>query len=179
MLGFLLGLQGGYTKYSCFLCLWDSRAVDQHFVTREWPVRQDLNPGTHNVINQPLIPVEKILLPPLHIKLGLVKQFVKALDPAGAAFQHIQQMFPKLSAAKVAGGIFVGPQIKSMLACKELENKMFAVEKRAWVAFRHVVHGFLGNNKSDKYKELVEKVRGDEMQNVDKATLPAFTLGFL
>ena len=166
MLGFLLGLQGGYTKYSCFLCLWDSRAVDQHFVTREWPVRQDLNPGTHNVINQPLIPVEKILLPPLHIKLGLVKQFVKALDPAGAAFQHIQQMFPKLSAAKVAGGIFVGPQIKSMLACKELENKMLPVEKRAWVAFRHVVHGFLGNNKSDKYKELVENliVRYAEMK---------------
>src|SRR6201995_1809026 len=30
-LGFLLGLQGGFTKYSCFLCLWDSRAVDHHF----------------------------------------------------------------------------------------------------------------------------------------------------
>ena len=26
MLGFLLGLQGGYTKFSCFLCLWDNRA---------------------------------------------------------------------------------------------------------------------------------------------------------
>ena len=25
-LGFLLGLQSGYTKYSCFVCLWDSRA---------------------------------------------------------------------------------------------------------------------------------------------------------
>ena len=115
MLGFLLGLQGGFTKYSCFLCLWDSRAVDQHFVRREWPVRHDLKPGAHNVINQSLIRVEKILLPPLHIKLGLVKQFVKALDPAGAAFQHIRQMFPKLSDAKVSAGIFVGPQIKVML----------------------------------------------------------------
>lgn len=156
MLGFLLGLQGGYTKYSCFLCLWDSRAVDQHYVRREWQVRQDLKPGSHNVINQALIPVEKILLPPLHIKLGLVKQFVKALDPAGAAFQHIQHMFPKLSDAKVSAGIFVGPQIKVMLACKALEDKMSPVEKRAWVAFRHVVQGFLGNNKSDNYKELVE-----------------------
>ena len=31
MFGFLLGLQGGYTKYSCFLCLWDSRADGEHF----------------------------------------------------------------------------------------------------------------------------------------------------
>ena len=28
MLGFLLGQQAGDTKYSCFLCLWNSRADD-------------------------------------------------------------------------------------------------------------------------------------------------------
>ena len=32
MIAFLLGLQGGYTKHSCFLCLWDSRADEQHYV---------------------------------------------------------------------------------------------------------------------------------------------------
>ena len=31
MIGFLLGLQGGFTKYSCFLCLWDSRATIDHY----------------------------------------------------------------------------------------------------------------------------------------------------
>ena len=158
MLAFILGLQGGYTKYSCFLCLWDSRAANQHFTRREWPVREHLQPGSHNVINQSLIPVEKILLPPLHIKLGLIKQFVKALNPDSAAFQHIRQMFPKVSDAKISAGIFVGPQIKVMLACKELEDKMSAVEKEAWTAFRHVVHSFLGNNKSDNYKEIVENL---------------------
>ena len=29
MLGVLLGLQSGYTKHSCFLCLWNSRADDE------------------------------------------------------------------------------------------------------------------------------------------------------
>ena len=56
-------------------------------------------------------------------------------------------MFANLSDAKVSAGIFVGPQIKSMLACKVLENKMSAIEKRAWTSFRQVVHGFLGNKK--------------------------------
>ena len=31
MLGLLLGLQGGYTKHSCFLCLWDSRSDKEHY----------------------------------------------------------------------------------------------------------------------------------------------------
>ena len=30
MVNFLLGQQGGYTKYPCFLCLWDSQAKDKH-----------------------------------------------------------------------------------------------------------------------------------------------------
>ena len=117
MLAFLLGLRGGYTKYTFFVWLWDSRADDQHFTRRDWPVREHLQPSFHNVINQSLIPVEKILLLPLRIKLGFVKQYVKGLNPAGAAFQHIRQMFPKVSDAKISVGVFVGPQIKVMLAC--------------------------------------------------------------
>ena len=31
MLGILLDLKSGYTKYSCFLCLWNSRADGEHY----------------------------------------------------------------------------------------------------------------------------------------------------
>ena len=86
MIAFLLGLQGGYTKHSCFLCLWNSRANEQHYLVKNWPARTDLTPGSHNVVNSSLIERSKILLPPLHIKLGLAKQFVKALKPTSRAF---------------------------------------------------------------------------------------------
>ena len=86
-------------------------------------------------------------MPSLHIKLGLVKQFIKALSPESEAFKHVRLMFPKLSEAKVKGGIFIGPQIRRMLASEELEDKMSSVEKNAWQAFRLVVEGFLGNKK--------------------------------
>jgi hypothetical protein len=122
MLGFLLGLQGGYTKYSCFLCLWDSRATDQHYMKKVWPERGQLIPGMHNVIHEASVPREKILLPPLHIKLGLLKQFVKALDPNSAALHYIRKMFPHVSDAKVKGGIFTEPQIHVMLAYLDLEH---------------------------------------------------------
>ena len=45
VVGIILGLQGGYTRYPCFLCLWDSRANYQHYVRQEWPSRQGLKPG--------------------------------------------------------------------------------------------------------------------------------------
>ncbi|CAK8696138.1 unnamed protein product [Clavelina lepadiformis] len=112
----------------------------------------------YNVIREPLVSREIVLLPPLHIKLGLVKQFVKALDFQGQVFQEIRSMFPRLSLAKIKGGIFVGPQINTMLKCKSLEEKMNKTEKEAWQAFRGVVDGFLGNKRDKNYKELVEKL---------------------
>ena len=78
ILAFLLSQQGGYTKYSCFLCLWNNRADDQHYSRKQWPPREELTPGAHNIIHQPLVLGEKVLFPTLHIKLGLAKQFVKA-----------------------------------------------------------------------------------------------------
>ena len=158
MIGFLLGLQGGYTKYPCFLCLWDSRDDANHYVRREWPMRDELKPGAPNVKNESLVPVSKILLPPLHIKLGLIKQYVKALDHKGNTFQRICSMFPKLTEAKLKGGIFIGPQVSQMLASQELQAGMIAVERRAWIAFQKVVTGFLGNNKDDDFRDLIEEL---------------------
>ena len=70
ILAFLLGLQGGYTKYSCFLCLWGSKADYDHYKKVHWPPRVELQPGLFNVLKQPLVDSNKVLLPPLHIKLG-------------------------------------------------------------------------------------------------------------
>ena len=44
-------------------------------------------------------------------------------------------MFPRLSETKIKGGIFVGPQMKTMLKSKTLEEKMNETEKEAWQAF--------------------------------------------
>ena len=50
----------------------------------------------------------EILLPPLHIKLGLMKNFVKALDKTKAGFKCLYENFPRLSEAKFKQGVFVG-----------------------------------------------------------------------
>ena len=75
----LLGQQQGYTKYPCFLCMWDSRDRCRHWNKVEWPPRNTLTVGSNNITNVNLVPRDRIILPPLHIKLGLMKQFCKSL----------------------------------------------------------------------------------------------------
>ena len=101
---------------------------------------------------------EKVLLPPLHIKLDLVKQFVKAQDIKSKAFKEIRKLFPKLSDAELKGSIFVEPQIPLMLKSQALENKMNPKEKEAWQSFHGVVKEFLGNKKEPNYQELVARL---------------------
>lgn len=74
--------------------------------------------GQLNVRNEALIPIEKIMMPPLHLKLGIVKIFIKAIvkptaDPFTgiktarnqAAFTYLQELFPKISLDKIKEGI--------------------------------------------------------------------------
>ena len=88
--------------------------------------------------------------------MDLQSSSVKALKSDSEAFKHVQAMFPKLSEAKVKGGIFTGPQILQMLDSKELEDNRTALERDAWQSFRNIVHGFLGRNKADNFEDLVE-----------------------
>ncbi|GBM57054.1 hypothetical protein AVEN_157020-1 [Araneus ventricosus] len=93
----LVGLQAGYTKFFCFLYQWDSRdrTEKKHYIKKVWPKRQFLIPDVKNEKNEPLSASEKILLPPLHIKLGLMKNFVKTINCGGNGFQYLRLKFPK------------------------------------------------------------------------------------
>jgi hypothetical protein len=57
--------------------------------------------GGKNVINEPLVAWDRIILPPLHIKLGLMKQFVKALNKDGSCVEHIAHTLPGIAMDKL------------------------------------------------------------------------------
>ena len=152
-----MGMQAGFTKYSCFLCLWDSRAVYQHYKQKVWGSRSTFVPGEHSLKENPLVDMNKVLLPSLHIKLGLMKNFVKALHKNGVASQQLSTVFPGLSAAKPKEGIFVGPQIREVLEDTDFEELLNLKELRAWEAFKSVCSGFLGNTRVPDYQACIEK----------------------
>lgn len=156
MVNFLLGQQSGFTKYPCFLCMWDSRDRSKHYTKKDLPVREEFVPGrSKNIVNNPPVNRDKIPFPQLHIKLGLIKQFTKVLDKDGSCFTYLCRAFPGLTIEKLKGGIFDGPQVRQLIRDPEFENSMNEVELEAWKAFVLVVKNFLGNNKANNYAELV------------------------
>jgi hypothetical protein len=103
------------------------------------PRRKDLIPGSKTIVHASLVDMQKNLLPPLHIKLGIMKQFVKALDRSGLCFQYLSNKFLDLSDAKVKEGIFDGPQIPKLLKDATFINTMNGIECQA-SNVRHGMH---------------------------------------
>ncbi|XP_076326643.1 uncharacterized protein LOC143233815 isoform X1 [Tachypleus tridentatus] len=124
MVAFVMGLQGGFTKFPCYLSLWDSMDTAVHYNRKHWLQWTEFSVGRNNVRCKPLVDLQKVLFPPLYIKLGLMKQFVTALDKESAAFKYLRDFFPELSEAKVKADVFIGPQIKKILECTESPKKL-------------------------------------------------------
>ncbi|GBL77575.1 hypothetical protein AVEN_41938-1 [Araneus ventricosus] len=124
----LMGFQLRYTKYCYFLCLWDSRAISLHYINRDWTQRASFKPGEMNVEQLTLAELHKIITPPMHIKLGLVENLVKAMDKNGPAFKYLHEKFPRLSVAKIKEGVFVDLRLSSFSETPSFRN-FFEVKK--------------------------------------------------
>ena len=108
VVGILMGMQGGFTKHCCFLCLWNSLATKEHYIRRDWPVRKSYLTGVANIKNVPLVDTQNILLPPFHVKLGIIKNFVKAMGKSNFnGFAFLCKKFSSIRQAKLQEGIFV------------------------------------------------------------------------
>lgn len=102
----------------------NSRDRKQHYIKKKRPIRKTLEVGTKTVVRvNLLVDPKKVLLPPLHITLGLMKQFVKAVSKEGECFKYLCQEFPNLSEEKIKG-VFVGPNIRKLMKNGNFETKM-------------------------------------------------------
>jgi hypothetical protein len=61
--GMVMGRQGGFAKFRCFLCPWDSISRAEHYIKRKWERRKTYEPEKHSVQHIPLINLTKIFLP--------------------------------------------------------------------------------------------------------------------
>ena len=98
-----------------------------------------------NVENQPLVEPSKILLPFMNLKLGLMKNCVKAMNQEEAAFTYSWEKFPRLSETKLKEDIFIGTQIRELIKDEYFDKLLQGDEKVAWDSFKFAVKVFLGN----------------------------------
>ena len=68
--------------HQVFLAFPISGIVDLR-MRKQWPLRENMGVEEKNVIAEALVDRDKIILPPLHIQIGLMKQSVKALKKKG------------------------------------------------------------------------------------------------
>ena len=153
----ILGQQGAYTKFPCFLCECDSCAKAKHWNKKVWPKRT-LKVGEKNVHLESLVDPRKFLLTPLHTKLGMMKQFVKTLSKDGETFKYLSSKFPRLSEAKLKQGVFAGHDIRKLMKDNNFENVMNDVERSAWNSFKDAVTKFLGNQKDPDLENIVKNM---------------------
>ena len=120
------------------------------------PATEDLAVGDENIINRPLVNRDCIILPPLYIKAGLMKQFVKALDKDGDCFHYIAKTFSGLSMKKLKTGIFDGPQIRKLMQNQIFTARMTVAKRATWFSYVSVIREFLSNTKASNYRSLVD-----------------------
>ena len=113
-----------------------------------WHKRTSLTPGEKYVFNPHLVLPEKINLPPLHIKLGLMKNYVKSMDKTGLGFEYVRNTSPNVSDAKIKEGIFIGPQIRELMQGVQFDEDLNETERNACLSFKRICKDFLGNHKT-------------------------------
>jgi len=68
-------------------------------------------------------------LPSMHLKLGLMKNFVKAMNQEEAAFTYLWEKVPSPSEAKLKEGIFIGPQIRDIIRTNTSTSSFRAMKR--------------------------------------------------
>lgn len=113
---------------------------------KEWS-QQILAPRSFNGVAEPLVQLGKVILLPFHIKVRIIKQFVKTLDNNGPCFP-ICRTFPGLSSKKIKRWCiwWVSNQKTEKKKDGYFVNAMNCIEA---VVFVIVANDFLGSNKAD------------------------------
>lgn len=167
LINIVFGLMSAAAKYPCAHCLWDSKykGADKYKI-KTWEPRPQWSQqtkGKHNAILEPLVPAKNILMPPLHIKIGLTTQLFKKLYVINPALKkQLDIILPGLSAAKKKAGVYNGPQIRQLFADKSIpkilqaKNGESTDQSIAFERLQKVCSGFLGNKREENFQQLVD-----------------------
>jgi hypothetical protein len=77
---------------------------------------------SRNIICESLVDKNKVVLPPLNLRLCLKKQFTKALEKVGDYFKCICNKFPDLTCEKGKEGFLMGAQIRKLSSDEQFEE---------------------------------------------------------
>lgn len=98
----LAGMKLGNPNYGCFKCDWNRNAKDKDHYTYKWT-------GTNPDIKKDIkIDMQRVLIPSLHLKLGIVQKFLKVvLNRNDKTFRFFKEgMFKRRTDIRIKSGIY-------------------------------------------------------------------------
>ena len=116
--------------------------------------RKYLELGIMNVENQPLVEPSKILLPSMHLKLRLMKNFVKTLNQVPILTRKV----PENKWGTIERRYFHWSTNTRPYQGRILRQAHSRRRKAAWDSFKFVVKGFLKNRRAQNYEELLNNL---------------------
>lgn len=171
LINIISGMKMAACKYPCFICRWDSKDKNKHYLpghSAEW-TEEERQPGNFSFIEEPLVPAAKIVLPELHVKLGVFQVYIKRLcslheENPRPAYEHYLQKF-KLSEEKLKAGAINGVDVRRLVDdevfAELLESEGASPESEAWQAFVQVDKRFFGkDDRPEDYQVLVGDMIG-------------------
>ena len=115
--------------------------------------------GMKNNQHIPLVNPDQVFMPPLHIKLRLMTNFLQAIaNHRLNGFEFLCKTFCKLGQAKLKEGIFVGPQIGYIFEDPKFKKALNTLELRSGYTLKWICLNFLGNVTSTSYQEGVAEL---------------------
>lgn len=131
----------------CYLCLWNSRADEKHYVKSVWPPKPNDSPSRFNCVQRQLVYSQNVSPQTLHLKLSLVKNIIKTMKWANHGFQCLTTKFKDVTGAKFELGVFNGNKVRSLIDDGEFLEAPNQTEKNVRLAFFDIALRFLGNHR--------------------------------
>lgn len=137
-----------------------------------WPPWERTVVKVENVINESFVTQDRIILPALYIKLGLVKLFQKLWIRAVQCFEYLVHKLSRFKMEKLKGWIFCGPQIRKLKNVPYFIPLMSEIESSFSISFVLVVKNFISNKKAAIFLPNIFPI--DKLLFIRELFLPQF-----
>ena len=67
----------------------------------------------------------------------------------------MNELYPKLSTAKVNEGVFIGPDISKIMKSEEFKSALSQTELTPWLSIIKIKENFLGKHRATNYEEII------------------------
>lgn len=162
LVNILCGMGPAQSKESCFLCnfVGSRSGYDDHYTSQYQP-REPFVAGQKTTLDDrvSLVDQQRIIIPPLHVMMGLYSSFIKCVQNNEFLFEYLESALPCVSKAKHKEGVLTGGDIRKLIDDQTFYNFLNDQESYAWESFCLYTKEFLCSiERPENYVDLAKNL---------------------